>query len=378
MNKPPLVSFHVLSYNYERYIGQTLKSILNQTFQDFEVIVLDDGSVDGSVDVIRSFKDPRIKLHVSETNIGAAPLKIRAIELSQGRYVCHLDSDDWIDYRKTERQLEYFQKNPTADIVGTYVNVVDAQGNPHPRAAEIEAVVNRPHDFTSVDTWIVQNPLVHSSTMVRRSVFDGLGRWITDMPRAGDFEGWTRALRVGYHFGLVTEPLTFYRIHRNQTCGDPMEFFLEITYLLQKNLMPIVEKRDAEDSLSRMFHWILGHAQFALLTHSESCRLLAFLLNGLPGDSFAEYRAALRSDHPMVMTSGKRLSAAVGAATAEIARLRQGSEFHSQQAAKWQAEYDFQLQQARNWQAEYEFQLQQARNWQVEYENLAASLVQSQ
>ena len=162
----PLVSFIVASYNYARFIGRTLGSILSQTEQNLEIVVVDDASSDDSLDVIRSFDDPRIRLYTNETNLGLVRTYNRGLSLANGEYVTYVDSDDWIDPRKIEEQLAYFRENPGVDIVGTYVKFVDNDGNPHPRSATVEAFYNQPCDFNTLDTWVGPTRLFACSALM--------------------------------------------------------------------------------------------------------------------------------------------------------------------------------------------------------------------
>jgi glycosyltransferase involved in cell wall biosynthesis len=162
MSKIPKLSYIVLSYNYEQFIGTTLSSILDQTVQDFEVVVVDDASRDRSVDIVRSFADPRIKLHVNERNLGGAASYNRAVEAASGEWLVNLDADDWVAPQKAELQLAALAADPSLDIIGTYVNFVDKQGAPHPKAQELEALTNVAHDLNRLDTWLGANPLCRS------------------------------------------------------------------------------------------------------------------------------------------------------------------------------------------------------------------------
>jgi glycosyltransferase involved in cell wall biosynthesis len=163
----PKLSFIVLSYNYADLIGQTIRSILAQTVQDFEIVVLDDASTDASRDVVRSFLDDRrVRLLTNERNIGGAASYNRAVEAARGEYLVNLDADDWIPPNKCEAQLAFLAQNNVA-VLGSYATLVDRQGRPDVRLAQLEAMVNQPLDNT-IDSWVGQNRLVRSSTMVER------------------------------------------------------------------------------------------------------------------------------------------------------------------------------------------------------------------
>jgi glycosyltransferase involved in cell wall biosynthesis len=141
----PLLSFIVLSYNYRDYIQTTLRSILEQTVQDFEVVVVDDCSTDDSREVVQSFTDPRIRLLVNPRNLGGAASYNVAVQAARGEWLVNLDADDWIAPQKCSVQLVAVEADPTIDIIGSWVRVVGDDGMPHPDAATIESMVNRSH-----------------------------------------------------------------------------------------------------------------------------------------------------------------------------------------------------------------------------------------
>ena len=140
----PRLSYIVLSYEYEDYVGTTIRSILDQTVQDFEIVVVDDASRDGSVQVIRGFADPRIRLFVNERNMGGAASYNRAVEAARGEWLVNLDADDWIAPSKAETQLAAATADPDLDIIGTWVSIVDAEGRPHPRGLDVESDLESP------------------------------------------------------------------------------------------------------------------------------------------------------------------------------------------------------------------------------------------
>ncbi len=126
----PLVSVLVANYNYDRYISETLESVLSQTYQNFEVIVCDDGSTDNSCEVIANYvrKDSRIKL-ISKQNGGVASALNAAYQASKGKIICLLDADDvWMD-RKLEKVVEVFKSDAKYGFVIHNVIQIDGEGN---------------------------------------------------------------------------------------------------------------------------------------------------------------------------------------------------------------------------------------------------------
>jgi glycosyltransferase involved in cell wall biosynthesis len=303
---PPLVSFLVLSYNYRNYVVETLRSILCQTIQDFEIVVVDDCSSDDSAAVIGSFSDARIKLHVNSSNLGGAASYNKAVELTRGEFIVNVDADDWIAPDKTEKQLQFLRDHPRVSIVGSFIRAVDAAGRPHKEAEHIEAYCNRHLDLNDSSSWIVQNPLCRSSTMLRRADHVAAGLDDPNMVYACDFELWLRFHRLGYRFAVIPEKLTSYRWHGgNITHKNPRAQFLEISFLLARNLFPALDARSDYALMHRALTWVFDHEQFARLKPVERYRIIARFLSGIESldfQGFAEsvLRQGERSDAELI------------------------------------------------------------------------------
>lgn len=311
MDAAPKLSFIVLSYNYADLIGQTIRSILEQTVSDLEVVVVDDASRDDSCAVVQSFGDPRIRLLMNERTLGGAGSYNRAVTAARGEWLVNLDADDWIAPDKSAKQLAYLRDHPAA-VLGTYTNYVDRQGRPHPNQAALNDFVNRPFDLNAIDTWIGLNRLVRSSTMVSRAVHLSVGLDDPGMVRAPDFELWTRFLRHGHRIDVLAEKLTFYRLHGNGvTYGDPTGSLLEMSYAMLRNLVPAIEARAAWPSLRRIISWWLAHEAFARLRPVERYRLVGMLLLPFAFSDFAEFRAGVQAEaaDPALAVAGQRLLA---------------------------------------------------------------------
>lgn len=298
MNAPKL-SFIVLSYNYQDYIRTTLRSILDQTVQDFEVVVVDDCSTDASREVIRSFGDPRIRLIENERNLGGAGSYNVAVQAARGEWLVNLDADDWIAPGKCERQLAALARDPSIDILGGWVSVVDETGGRHARADEVEALINRDYQLNRVETWIGQNPLCRSSTMVRRAAHLRIGLDDAAMVRAPDYELWTRALAQGCRFGLLHEPDTFYRLQaRGVTHADPVGTLLEMSFAKIRNLAPLAERRCLFDALAEMLGWLAKNAHIISVTPREASRLAGYMLTLPAQTDFPAFRESLKAEDP--------------------------------------------------------------------------------
>jgi glycosyltransferase involved in cell wall biosynthesis len=303
----PLLSFIVLSYNYQDYIKVTIQSILNQTLQDFEIIVVDDCSTDRSCEVVRSFNDPRIRLIVNERNLGGAGAYNVAVSAACGEWLVNLDADDWIAPEKCVRQLKTATQNPRIDIIGTWVNLVGSDGKPHPDASLIEPSWNGDHALNLVDTWIGKNHLCRSSTMVRRASHLRIGLDDAGMVAAPDYELWTRALAQGCRFHLISERLTFSRLHsRGVTRADLFRSFLEVCFAMSKNIVPLIEKRGLSPTFVDLLRWIGAHPKFPALAPRERHRLFGLLMAGSIIPTYAEFRVLLSNSDPVLEAVGRR------------------------------------------------------------------------
>ena len=125
----PRVSIVLPSYNHEKYVRECIQSALDQTYQDFEIIITDDGSTDGTVNVIKEFDDSRIQLYTHTENEGACNAINNCIKKAAGEYIAVLNSDDAWEPTKLEKQVKYLDSHPEIGAVFTKVVLVDEAGN---------------------------------------------------------------------------------------------------------------------------------------------------------------------------------------------------------------------------------------------------------
>ncbi len=125
--KNPKVSVVIPAYNHEKYVGEAIQSVLDQTFQDLELIIINDGSTDNTETEILKFKDERIR-YFSQENRGLSATLNRGIKLARGEFFNFLPSDDAFLREKLEIQLKVFERNPDLGVVFGYPQLIDAQG----------------------------------------------------------------------------------------------------------------------------------------------------------------------------------------------------------------------------------------------------------
>ena len=128
MENRPLLTVFTPTYNLELYIEETINSILNQTFTDFEYLIVDDASTDNTIEIIKSIRDPRIRLIQNKKNQGISYNRNIAIEESKGKYLAMIDGDDLAHPSRFKKQIHFLNENENYGIVGTGVTNIDSAG----------------------------------------------------------------------------------------------------------------------------------------------------------------------------------------------------------------------------------------------------------
>ncbi|MGA2159068.1 MAG: glycosyltransferase [Dehalococcoidia bacterium] len=219
----PKVSIVIPSYNHEKYIGECIQSALNQTFQDFEVIITDDGSSDRSVKIIKEFSDPRIQLYAFDKNRGACTAVNNCISRSRGEYIAVLNSDDAWEPGKLDKQVEYLDTHPGVGAVFTRVAFVDESGKqigPYKyRFYHIFDKENRSRYEWLNYFFSVGNCLCHPSLLIRRECYDRVGLYDERMASLPDLDMWVR-LCLEYDLHIIPEKLVRFRLREDEVSAS--------------------------------------------------------------------------------------------------------------------------------------------------------------
>lgn len=214
----PIISVMMLVYNTRRFVEAAARSILNQSFGDFELIVIDDGSTDGSTAILRRLaeEDRRIRL-VSRKNCGITASRNEAVSLARGRFVAIMDSDDLAHPERLARQSAYLDAHPECVLVCSQMQLIDVGGRPIRKInlaathEEIDAA-NLGHDAFFVGV----------SGMIRREALVRVGGFREAFPLAEDRDLYLRLAEVG-RLASLAEPLYLYRQHVGSICRSRPE-----------------------------------------------------------------------------------------------------------------------------------------------------------
>lgn len=195
-------------YNGRKYLREAIDSVLNQTFADFELIAIDDGSTDGSGAILREYTDPRLKLLTNETNLGLIGSLNRGLAAARGEYVARQDCDDLLEPERLAKQVAYLDAHPDVVLVGTWMQLIDEQG------ADI-TLWRYPTTNAEIRWAMLFNTAVgHPASMFRTAVARDAGGYSPDFLFAEDYDLWSRLATRG-NVANIPEPLQRYRVHGN-------------------------------------------------------------------------------------------------------------------------------------------------------------------
>lgn len=203
--KTPKVSVLTPAYNAEKYIAESIESILSQTFADFEFIIIDDCSTDKTWDIIQeySYKDKRILAIKNEKNLGIAGNRNKLKKLAKGEYIMWQDADDISMEDRMQKQVDVLDEDFNIGIVGGYLQFFDETGDLHIRKYDSKDSVLRKNIF-----WY--SPVAQPASMIRKKVLDQVGDYDLNYPPAEDLD---MSFRIGknYKFSNVQNIVLKYR-----------------------------------------------------------------------------------------------------------------------------------------------------------------------
>jgi glycosyltransferase involved in cell wall biosynthesis len=201
----PRVSVLTTIYNAGPYLSGSLDSLLRQSFGDWELIAVENGSRDDSAALLASYHDQRIRAFFLPSNIGRTPALRYAFAQARGEYIAVLDADDIAQPERLRRQVEHLDGRPEVVLLGTWADYIDADNR------VIGAWTPPTEAAALLNSMASENPIVHSSAMYRTAIAREVGGYPEDRPYSQDHGLWLKLLAVGAP-GMVPEHLTQFRI----------------------------------------------------------------------------------------------------------------------------------------------------------------------
>lgn len=234
-----MVSVILTTFNRSYLIPESIYSVLNQTYNDLELIIADDGSEDDTEQIVRAIPDPRIRYFKMPHTGRTAPLKNFAIRKSTGNYIAFIDSDDWWADNKLEKQIQLLTQQPnigfsiTDAVTFKDAIVLSPRTYTHKQHIECDNIFNRMKE----NRFVVYNPTL----VLRRKCLEKTGLFDEDMPYGSDYHF---NMRLAYHYdaGIIYESLLWRRLHdTNESNQIPVEnyegYVNTFEYLYRHNMV---------------------------------------------------------------------------------------------------------------------------------------------
>lgn len=199
------------AYNAGRHVAEAVRSVLEQTHGDFELLIVDDGSVDGTADIIRQIcgRDRRLRLVVQENQGMGAALNAMMVR-TDARWIARMDADDVMEPQRLERQLAWARAHPEWDVIGSFVTLIDDEGRTVGRSRSDLVAPETARQRIAAGKVV---GLHHPSVLFRRRAVLDAGGYRPEFWPADDLDLWTRMVERGYGVAVMPEFLLRYRIH---------------------------------------------------------------------------------------------------------------------------------------------------------------------
>ncbi len=212
----PLISIFIPAYNAEPFIEQAIDSVLRQSYQNYELIIINDGSTDNTSQILANYqKNPKIRIYHNEKNLGMAPTWNVGLDLCRGRFIAKLDADDFYEPEYLQTVVEFLQNNQEVGLVFTGLHLIYPDGRKEPEMAFLNSWVRDRDIFLPklLELCMIRSPTV----CVRRDCYQKLGNFVETMRIHADWEMWVR-IAANYQVGFVAHILANYRTSYGENC----------------------------------------------------------------------------------------------------------------------------------------------------------------
>jgi glycosyltransferase involved in cell wall biosynthesis len=253
------ISVGIPFFNAEKFLFSSIQSVLNQTFKDYELILLDDGSLDNSLSIARSFKDPRIHIYTDGKNQGIGSRLNELISLAKGKYFVRMDADDMMFPDRLDIQFAFMEKNPSMDVAGGHAVIIDDFNNLIGK--RIPILNSSPHS-------VIKHAVFIHPTVIGKTEWFVKNRYDPSLSGPEDYDLWIRTFSFS-NFSIIPCPLIFYR--------DPKRLRLS-TYINRQKQILLILGRIKNPTISKFFIF-----RFRLYIILKSRIFSLFYILGLDG-----------------------------------------------------------------------------------------------
>ena len=260
MSYLPRVSVIIPSYNNANYIARAIDSVLNQTYRDFEIIVVDDGSTDNTKDIVSSYPNP-VK-YLGQDNRGPSSARNAGIAASRGEFIAFLDSDDYFMKPNLEMKMSFLESNPRAGWIYSDWQYVNDEGSPLKKGSSKFKYSDKKLTGEIFEELVRSRNFISPCTVVvRRSVLDDVGHFDTVIPSQEEYDLWLR-ISLQYAAYYIDKVLVFVTVHPKSLSRDFTKWANGNAVIVEKlkHLIP-QNFRDREKLLNKMLadrHTFIG------------------------------------------------------------------------------------------------------------------------
>ncbi len=259
----PEFSILMPAYDYGRFVGEAIDSVLAQSFGDFELIVIDPGSADDTWEVVSGYDDPRVITIRTEWEPVSATLAT-ALDAASGTWVTNLNADDRLRPQALASVHAHVTRDQTIGVLGVHLRTIDSDGAPFDDGIS-QSWVNTRRDLNDPEAWIWTNYLAGCSFIRRSSLIDvgGYGQFDTIY----DWDLWIRALAAGLRFEVLPAVLMEWRRHgANVTGNQPLSTVQQYAQICRATLLPLLRTSDRTDLVARTLAGFITHEVLAQAT----------------------------------------------------------------------------------------------------------------
>ena len=245
----PKVTVQISTYNRQHLLGQAIQSVIYQTYSDFELIVVDDGSTDSTSEVLNQFSDPRIR-YVYQDNRGLSAARNTGLRLAMGEFICFLDDDDCFLPNKLETQVKALENDATIGLVASgYFKV-------HENGCAIEEIRSWEHyPVLDLNTLLFYCPFLTHAVLIRRSLLEQIGGFDENLIIIEDWDCWLRLAYAGCKMSWVKDIVCSYHFHSNQMTKRTKEVLTGRIAIFEK----FFSQDDLPDELVSIKHNVISH-----------------------------------------------------------------------------------------------------------------------
>lgn len=227
MTNTPLITVLMPTYNCEQYVCEAVESILNQTYTNFECIIIDDCSTDATVDIIKAFNDARINLIIKPKNSGYTNSLNYGLTIAKGKYIARMDGDDISLPNRFEKQVAVLEHDKNIAVCGSVFKIIDSN-----------TIISPPEIHEDIKTELLKDSCIgHPTAMIRKSILDNNSiKYNPNYEPAEDYDLWVRLSQLGKLYN-IQEVLFLYRVHDNQVSITKKEIQRKSASLSRFNML---------------------------------------------------------------------------------------------------------------------------------------------